>query len=114
MGASSVYSSELTLLYLSSSSDSIIDRKSTESSGTVVTTHGRIRATPLVALCWKHWSTNEIPSAERGAGATEKRSTTFSGPEPRLHNNKTPSWRLGEEQVSTDRGRQVRQAVFSL
>ena len=108
------YSSELTFPTLSPSSDTIIDGESTQSSGIVVTFHGRIRATPLVALRGKHWSTNEIPGAERGARATEKRPTAFSGAEFGLHNDKTPPWRPREKQTSPDRGGQIRQAVFPL
>ena len=114
MKVSSSYSSELTFPYLSPSSDTIIDGESTKSSGTVLIIHGRIRATPLVALCGKHWSTNEIPGAELGARAAKKRSATFPSAEPRLHNDKTPSWRPREKQTSPDRGRQIWQTVFPL
>jgi hypothetical protein len=108
------YYPKLTFPDLSLPSDTIIEGESTQSSGTVVTIHGCIRATPLVALCGKHWSTNEIPGAERGARAAKKRSATFPGVEPRLHNDKTPPWRPREKQTSPNRGRQIWQTVFPL
>jgi len=114
MEVSSSYSSGLAFPTLSLSSDTIIDGESTQSSGTVVTIHGRIRATPLVALCGKHWSTDKISGAERGAGATEKRPAALSGAGLGLHNDKTPPWRPREKQIGPDRGRQIRQAVFPL
>ena len=96
------------------SSDIIIEGQRSKGSETVVTIHGCIRATPLVALRGKHWSTNEIPGTSCGARTTKKRSTTLPSAEPGLYHNKTSSWGVGEKQVGPYRGRKIRQVVFPL
>ena len=66
--------------------------------------HGRIRATTVVALRWKHRSLYEAPGAQDNQGAAQKRPTNGAVASTGLHDSQAPPWSPGKKQVDHNPG----------